>query len=106
MRHYTHYTRLGLSNNEAMFVLQLMCFKWNENAAFPSYKTLAQRMGVTPEMARRHAKNLETKRLLVRMKRKRQNNAFDPRSMRRASPLRGPETLLCKTLKLKKVKRL
>lgn len=75
------YTLLNLSNSEAMFVLQLMSFKWNENAPFPSYKTLAQRMGITTEMARRHAKSLEDKHLLVRVKRTGQSNAFDLRPL-------------------------
>ena len=71
------YTKLNVSNGEAMFVLQLMSFKWTDKAPFPSYKTLAQRMGITTEMARRHAKSLEEKRLLVRVKRTGQSNAFD-----------------------------
>src|SRR5579872_6120930 len=44
-----YYTLLELTAGEAMFVLQLMSFKWNEQAPFPSYKTLAQRMGITTE---------------------------------------------------------
>ena len=76
-----HYTKLNLSNSEAMFVLQLMAFKWNENAPFPSCKTLAARMGITTEMARRHAKSLEGKSLLIRVKRTGQSNAFDLRPL-------------------------
>ena len=79
-----YYTRLALSHGEAMFVLQLMSFKWNENAPFPSYKTLSQRMDITPEMARRHAKSLETKKLLTRVKRTGQSNAFDLRPLTQA----------------------
>jgi DNA-binding MarR family transcriptional regulator len=79
-----YYTYLGLSHSEAMFVLQLMSFKWNEKAPFPSYKTLAQRMGITPEMARRHAKSLEDKNLLTRIKRTGQSNAFDLRLLTEA----------------------
>ena len=75
------YTQLKLSNSEAMFILQLMAFKWNENAPFPSYKTLAERMGITTEMARRHAKSLEEKGLLIRVKRTGQSNAFDLRPL-------------------------
>jgi DNA replication protein len=78
------YTQLGLSNSEVMFVLQLMSFKWNESAPFPSYKTVAQRMGITTEMARRHAKSLEGKGLLIRVKRTGQSNAFDLRPLSNA----------------------
>ena len=76
-----NYTRLELSNSELVFILQLMSFKWNENAPFPSYKTVAQRMGITTEMARRHAKSLEEKGLLKRVKRTGQSNAFDLRPL-------------------------
>lgn len=75
------YTQANLSNSELVFVLQLMSFKWNENAPFPSYKTVAQRMGITTEMARRHAKSLEEKGLLKRVKRTGQSNAFDLRPL-------------------------
>lgn len=71
------YTVLGISASQAMFVLQLMSFKWTESAPFPSYKTLSQRMGITTEMARKHAKSLEEKGLLKRVKRHGQSNAFD-----------------------------
>jgi hypothetical protein len=46
----------GLTSAEAMFVLQLMAFKWSEEAPFPSYTTLAKRMGITDKQARRYAK--------------------------------------------------
>ena len=67
------YARLGLSPGEFMFVLELMTFKWNENAPFPNYHTLAHRMGVSTEMVRRHAKSLESKGLLKRLERKGQS---------------------------------
>jgi DNA-binding MarR family transcriptional regulator len=54
-----------------------MVFKWNEQAPFPSYHTLAQRMGITTEMTRRHAKSLESKGMLKRLRRTGQSNVFD-----------------------------
>ena len=33
---------MGLTAAEAMFVVQLMAFKWTEDAPFPSYMTLAK----------------------------------------------------------------
>jgi DNA-binding IclR family transcriptional regulator len=49
-----------------MFILHLMSFKWSEQAPYPSYKTLAKRMGVTDKMVRRYAAGLEDKGYLKR----------------------------------------
>lgn len=77
----THYGNLisygGLTAAEAMFVLQLMAFKWNENAPFPSYATLAKRMGITDKQVRRYAKALEDKGFLQRTARIGSSNSFD-----------------------------
>ena|ERR1035437_6386762 len=73
----TRYAKLGLSTGEFVFVLELMVFKWNEQAPFPSYNTLAQRMGITTEMTRRHAKSLESKGMLKRIRHTGQSNSFD-----------------------------
>ena len=66
----------GLTVSEAMFVLQLMSFKWTGDAPFPSYKTLARRMGVTDKMVRRYAANLEAKGYLKRGARIGSTNTF------------------------------
>ena len=71
------YAKLGLSTGAFVFVLELIVFKWNEQAPFPSYNTLAQRMGITTEMTRRHAKSLESKGMLKRIGHTGQNNSFD-----------------------------
>lgn len=81
---FRYYSHLKLSQSEAMFILHLMSFKWNENAPFPSYPTLAQRMGITTEMARRHAKRIEEKNLLKRIRRTGKSNAFDLRPLTHA----------------------
>lgn len=77
----TNYGRLiqygGLTTAEAMFVLQLMAFKWSEEAPFPSYGTLALRMGITDKQARRYAKALEDKGFLTRKARIGSSNSFD-----------------------------
>jgi hypothetical protein len=74
-----HYARLipPLNSGEAMFVLQLMDFKWDAKHPFPGYKTIAKRMGVTDKMARTHAKNLETSKYLIRHMRVGRTNRFD-----------------------------
>ena len=67
----------GLTVGEAMFVLQLMAFKWTGEDPFPSYKTLARRMGVTDKMVRRYAAKLEGKGYLKRRAQIGGTNTFD-----------------------------
>jgi DNA-binding transcriptional MocR family regulator len=55
----------------------LMEFKWDSNAPFPGYATLAQRMGISVKMARRHAQTLEGKKYLRREMRRGRTNRFD-----------------------------
>jgi hypothetical protein len=66
-----------LSPAEAIFVLELMTYKWTKDHPFPSYKTLAERMNVTDKMVRRYAQKLEDKHYLQRLQRKSKTNEFD-----------------------------
>jgi len=66
-----------LSPGEALFVLQLMTFKWDHAAPFPSYGRIAKTMGVTDKMARRYAQGLQKKGYLTRQFQKRAPNKFD-----------------------------
>lgn len=66
-----------LTSGEAMFVIHLMNFKWDKNAPFPSYKILAERMGVSDKAVRRHAQALESKKYLLRIQRIGGTNKFD-----------------------------
>ena len=77
LRHYANLKPYSLTSGEALFVLHLMEFKWDEKAPFPGYKTLAERMGVSDKMARRHAKSLEEKKYLKRKVRVGRTNRFD-----------------------------
>ena len=75
-----YYSRLkpnSLTHGEALFVLHLMEFKWDEDAPFPSYGTLARRMGISTKMARRYAQALERKGFLRRVVRTGNTNRFD-----------------------------
>lgn len=65
-----------ISTGEAMFIIQLMRHKWNEDAPYPSYRRIASRMGVGEKAARRHAASLEAKGYLVRERRQSQTNLF------------------------------
>lgn len=77
LRHYAHLKPHRLTFGEALFVLHLMEFKWDANAPFPGYSTLAKRMGISDKMARRHAQSLEAKKYLKRQIRIGQTNRFD-----------------------------
>lgn len=75
-----HYARMNppLTTPEAMLVIHLMSFKWDESMPWPAFKTLAKRMGISATAVRNHARNLETrKNYLVRHKRVGQPNQFD-----------------------------
>lgn len=76
-RHYAHLQPHRLTLGEALFVLHLMEFKWNADAPFPGYSTLAKRMGVSDKMVRRYAQSLEAKKYLRRQLRTGQTNRFD-----------------------------
>lgn len=73
--------RPRLKPAEAMFVLQLMTFKWDKRAPHPGYKTLAQRMGVSEAYVRKIARALEEKKYLRRRPRVSQTNRFDLRPL-------------------------
>jgi hypothetical protein len=77
LRHYAHLKPNRLTLGEAMFVLHLMEFKWGADDPFPGYATLAERMGVSVKMVRRHAQNLQTKKYLRREIRSGRTNRFD-----------------------------
>lgn len=75
-----HYSRLkphGLTNGEVLLVLHLMDHKWDQAAPYPSYGTLARRMGVSTKMVRRYAQTLEQKGCLQRVVRTGNTNLFD-----------------------------
>lgn len=77
LQHYSHLKPYPLTGGEALFCLHLMEFKWDANAPFPGYAVIADRMGVSDKMARRHARNLEAKKYMRREFRVGQTNRFD-----------------------------
>lgn len=66
-----------LSSLEAMLVVHLMRHKWDERMPYPTFKTLAKRMGVSPTATRNHARSLEKKRFLNRVLTQGSPNQFD-----------------------------
>jgi hypothetical protein len=77
LQHYAQLKPKPLTGGEALFVIHLMEFKWDAADPFPGYKRLAERMGVSDKMVRRHAQTLERKGYLRREQRTGQTNRFD-----------------------------
>jgi Helix-turn-helix domain len=66
-----------ITAGEALFILQLMSFKWDHAAPFPTYKRIAKMMGITDKMARRYAQALQKKGYLFRQFQYQAANKFD-----------------------------
>lgn len=65
-----------ITTAEAMLVVHLVHYKWDEKAPFPGFKTVAKRMGMTDTQVRNHARSLERKGYLQRVKRVGTTNRF------------------------------
>ena len=61
-----HRQPTGLTSSEALLLLHLLDYKWDEKAPWPSLAVLARRMGVTRRAARMTLAKLEEKGLLRR----------------------------------------
>jgi DNA-binding MarR family transcriptional regulator len=72
-----HYAELGISSHEAMLIIHLMSFKWDEKRPFPRFARIAERMKISETATRGHARSLEKKGLLRRIKRPGRSNEFD-----------------------------
>lgn len=66
----------GLNSSEAILLIQLLDFKWTEDAPFPSIETLANRMGQSPRHVRDMLRTLEQLGLIERRKRVGQTNEY------------------------------
>ena len=77
LRLYGSLKPYALTVAEGMFVIELMAFKWGDGAPFPSYATVAKRMGVSTKMVQRYAAQLEGKGYLKRQARIGSSNAFN-----------------------------
>ena len=71
-----HRLRPTIKATEAMFLIHLISHKWDLKAPYPSFTTIATRMGVTPAAARGYARNLEKNGYLIRVSRTGRSNAF------------------------------
>jgi DNA-binding MarR family transcriptional regulator len=72
-----HYGPMGITSSEAMLIVHLMSHKWDEKNPFPTFGRIAARMRVSETAVRGHARNLEKKKFLKRIKRPGRSNEFD-----------------------------
>ena len=72
-----HRLKFPLTSAEAMLVIQLMSFKWDEEMPYPSFKRLATRMGKSVTAVRKDARSLQGKGCLRRYKQVGTTNRFD-----------------------------
>jgi len=77
------YTKLPqpLTTTEAMVVIMLMRFKWDDRHPFPSLKRLGRMMDLGSTSIRNHIRSLESKGYLTRIYRSGFSNAFDLRPL-------------------------
>jgi hypothetical protein len=63
-----HYHSLSppITHAEAVLVIHIIRYKWSDDAPYPGYKTVATQMGISPQMARHHARSLSEKGYLHR----------------------------------------
>lgn len=72
-----HYGRIGITSSEAMLIIHLMSHKWDEKHPFPRFARIAARMDISETAVRGHARSLERKGFLHRIKRPGRSNEFD-----------------------------
>src|SRR5215831_15451281 len=59
-----HYTELGMSQAELVFVVHLCQYWWSEKNPYPSLQTIATKMGKDLRQTRRYAERLRNAELL------------------------------------------
>ena len=84
LENYHRLKPYSITYGEAMFVVHLMQFKWDEKKPYPAYKTISARMHVSDKTARRWAVSLEKKGYLHREVRMAQTNLFDLKGLMKA----------------------
>ena len=72
---------IPLSPTEAMVVVMLMRFKWDDRNPFPSLKRVGSMMGLGSTSIRNHVRSLEKKGYLKRVYRNGYSNSFDLTSL-------------------------
>lgn len=65
-----NYSTLKMTSAEVVFVLHLIRHKWDHKNPYPSFDILATRTGASYASVRAHARSLEQKGLLKRVRRR------------------------------------
>lgn len=60
------YHLLGISEEELVFIQQAFCYKWDDRNPYPSFSTIAAKMGKAKRRIQQYAKSLEEKKLMER----------------------------------------
>lgn len=72
-----YYTLLEITDNELVFIIQILSFKWTVENPYPSLNTIAKRMGKSRGTTQGYARSLEAKGLLQRIFTEGQPNHFN-----------------------------
>lgn len=60
-----HYSELGISSNEMMFVIHVWQYWWTERNPYPSLNSIASRMNISRRQARNYTQSLKSKGFLI-----------------------------------------
>ncbi len=72
-----NYFTLGITTEEALFIIHVLKFKWTVEDPFPSFETIATQMGKTRGTIQKYARSLEGKGLMQRRFRENQPSKID-----------------------------
>lgn len=68
-RFLEYYHALGITQEEAMFIIQCFKFKWDVDFPYPSLNTIAKAMGMSRNTVQRYLRSLENKGFVKRVRR-------------------------------------
>lgn len=71
------YSLLNLSNEEVMFLIHCFSYKWTDNHPYPSFNTIAVKMGNKRNTIQGYARSLERKGFIKRINRSGQSSKID-----------------------------
>lgn len=71
------YSELGLNSSDAMLVVHLFDYKWDERNPYPSVDALSKRMDLKPRTIRAQLKKLEDLNLVKRVRHTGRRNQYD-----------------------------
>lgn len=72
-----HQAELRITSSELNVVIAILYYKWTEDYPYPSAKTLGDQIGMAEHTVRTHLRNLEHKKILIRIHGKRRSNKYD-----------------------------